>query len=42
MREHRQSGYADTLRTLRHPERMKRSSIQNEISIHDLHREYST
>jgi NTE family protein len=42
MREHWQSGYADTLRTLRHPEWLKRSSIRHGISIHDLHRDDPT
>ena len=38
MREHWQSGYDDTLRTLQHPEWLKRSSIRHGVSIHDLHR----
>ena len=42
MREHWDSGYADTLRTLRHPEWLTRSSIRQGISIHDLHREDPT
>jgi len=42
MREHWQSGYEDTLRTLRHPEWLKRSSIRHGVSIHDLHREDPT
>ena len=42
MREHWASGYADTLRTLRHPEWLARSSIKGGIAIHDLHREDPT
>jgi NTE family protein len=42
MREHWASGYADTLRTLRHPEWLTRSSIKGGIAIHDLHREDPT
>ena len=42
MREHWASGYADTQRTLRHPEWLKRSSIKRGIAIHDLHREDPT
>jgi NTE family protein len=42
MREHWASGYADTLRTLRHPEWLVRSSIKGGIAIHDLHREDPT
>ncbi|MFI4995353.1 MAG: patatin-like phospholipase family protein [Hyphomicrobiales bacterium] len=39
MREHWQSGYDDTVRTLRHPEWLERSSIRHGVSVHDLHRE---
>jgi NTE family protein len=42
MREHWASGYADTLRTLRHPEWLERASIRHGIAIHDLHREDPT
>ena len=42
MREHWASGYADTLRTLRHPEWLTRASIKGGIAIHDLHREDPT
>jgi NTE family protein len=42
MREHWASGYADTMRTLRHPEWLLRSSIRHGIAIHDLHREDPT
>jgi NTE family protein len=42
MKEHWASGYADTLRTLRHPEWLKRSSIKGGIAVHDLHREDPT
>ena len=42
MREHWSSGFADTLRTLRHPEWLARSSIKGGIAIHDLHREDPT
>ena len=42
MREHWESGYEDTLRTLRHPEWLVRSSIRYGVSIHDLHREDPT
>jgi len=42
MREHWESGYEDTLRTLRHPEWLKRSLIEQGVSIHDLHREDPT
>jgi NTE family protein len=42
MKEHWASGYADTLRTLRHPEWLTRASIKGGIAIHDLHREDPT
>ena len=42
MSEHWESGYADTLRTLRHPEWLTRASIKGGIAIHDLHREDPT
>ena len=42
MREHWQSGYDDTVRTLRHPEWLRRSSIRHGIAVHDLHREDPT
>ena len=42
MREHWASGYEDTIRTLRHPEWLRRSSIRHGVSIHDLHREDPT
>jgi NTE family protein len=42
MREHWESGYEDTLRTLRHPEWLMRSQIMDGVSIHDLHREDPT
>jgi NTE family protein len=42
MREHWDSGYEDTLRTLRHPEWLVRSSIAQGVSVHDLHREDPT
>jgi NTE family protein len=42
MREHWESGYEDTTRTLRHPEWLKRSSIRHGVSVHDLHREDPT
>ncbi len=42
MREHWESGYEDTLRTLRHPEWLTRSSIRHGVSVHDLHREDPT
>ena len=42
MREHWESGFADTLRTLRHPEWLAKSSILDGVSIHDLHREDPT
>ncbi len=42
MKEHWASGYADTLRTLRHPEWLARSSIKGGIVIHDLHRDDPT
>jgi len=42
MRDHWASGYADTLRTLRHPEWLERASIRHGIAIHDLHREDPT
>ena len=42
MREHRESGYEDTLRTLRHPEWLRRSSLSQAVTLHDLHREDPT
>jgi NTE family protein len=42
MREHRESGYEDTLRTLRHPEWLRRSSLSQGVTLHDLHREDPT
>jgi len=42
MREHWKSGYNDTVRTLRHPEWLNRSSIRHGIAVHDLHREDPT
>ena len=42
MREHWESGYEDTLRTLRHPEWLKRSAISRGVTVHDLHREDPT
>ena len=42
MREHWASGYSDTLRMLRHPEWLARSSIKGGVAIHDLHREDPT
>ena len=42
MREHWDSGYEDTLRTLRHPEWLERSAITRGVTIHDLHREDPT
>jgi NTE family protein len=42
MEEHRNSGYEDTLRTLRHPEWLQRSHLVDGIAIHDLHREDPT
>jgi NTE family protein len=42
MREHWEAGYEDTLRTLRHPEWLIRSSISDGVAVHDLHREDPT
>jgi NTE family protein len=42
MREHSDSGYEDTLRTLRHPEWLERSAISRGVTVHDLHREDPT
>jgi NTE family protein len=42
MRDHRDSGYEDTLRTLRHPEWLERSAIKRGVTVHDLHREDPT
>jgi NTE family protein len=42
MREHWDSGYEDTLRTLRHPEWLERSAIASGVTVHDLHREDPT
>lgn len=42
MREHWESGYEDTLRTLRHPEWLKRSLVTRGVTVHDLHREDPT
>jgi NTE family protein len=39
MREHWDSGYEDTLRTLRHPEWLELSAISGGVTVHDLHRE---
>ena len=39
MQEHWEAGYEDTLRTLRHPEWLMRSSISDGVAVHDLHRE---
>ncbi|MEJ0091946.1 MAG: hypothetical protein WDN46_00430 [Methylocella sp.] len=36
------SGYEDTLRTLRHPEWLRRSSLERGVRVHDLHREDPT
>ena len=42
MREHWDSGYEDTLRTLRHPEWLQRSALARGVTVHDLHREDPT
>ena len=42
MREHWESGYEDTLRTLRHPEWLRRASLKRPVTLHDLHREDPT
>jgi NTE family protein len=42
MREHWNSDYEDTLRTLRHPEWLGALRITRGITIHDLHREDPT
>jgi len=42
MREHWESGCEDTLRTLRHPEWLRRSSLAQAVTLHDLHREDPT
>ena len=42
MREHWESGYEDTLRTLRHPEWLPRASLSKPVTLHDLHREDPT
>jgi NTE family protein len=42
MREHWDSGYEDTLRTLRHPEWLERSNITRGVTVHDLYREDPT
>lgn len=42
MREYWDSGYEDTLRTLRHPEWLEGSAITRGVTIHDLHREDPT
>ena len=39
MREHRQVGFDDTPRTLRHREWLQRPAHQVGITVHDLHRE---
>jgi len=41
-KSHWDSGYEDTLRTLRHPEWLERSSITRGVTVHDLHREDPT
>lgn len=38
MREHWNSGYMDTIRTLRHREWLKVSEGENGLSVHDIHR----
>ena len=35
-------GYEDTLRTLRHPEWLRRASLSQGVTLHDLHREDPT
>ena len=42
MRERWDSGYEDTLRTLRYPEWLERLAISSGVTIHDLHREDPT
>jgi len=42
MRDHWDSGYEDTLRTLRHPKWLERSSVKRGVTLHDLHREDPT
>jgi Patatin phospholipase len=36
MREHWDSGYEDTLRSLRHPEWLERSANTRGVTVHDL------
>ncbi len=38
MREHWNSGYQDTIRTLRHSDWLRVSEGQNGLSVHDIHR----
>jgi NTE family protein len=42
MRDHWDSGYEDTQRTLRHPKWLERSSVTRGVTLHDLHREDPT
>jgi len=42
MREHMQTGYDDTVRTLRHREWLRRPSAEEGVTVHDLHREDPT
>jgi NTE family protein len=42
MREHWDSGYEDTLRTLRHPAWLKQPKVAGGVTVHDLHREDPT
>lgn len=39
MKEHCQTGFEDTRRTLRHPEWLAKSKRHASVEIHDLHRD---
>lgn len=42
MREHREAGYFDTVRTLRHPEWLEPPPPVVGIRVHDVHRDDPT
>ncbi|WP_395664591.1 patatin-like phospholipase family protein [Methylocella sp.] len=42
MREHRAAGYEDTRRTLRHKDWLRRDSLTQIVTVHDMHREDPT
>lgn len=42
MRDHWESGFEDTMRTLRHPKWLERSNVTRAVTLHDLHRDDPT